>query len=87
MRLDLEIPDDLAGRLGASSVDLSRRALEAFAAEEFKHNRLTKADLRRLLGISSRNDLDGFLKAHDVWIDYTVEDFHREMDDLERLGF
>jgi hypothetical protein len=31
MHLDLEIPDDLAGRLGAPGIDLSRRALEAFA--------------------------------------------------------
>jgi hypothetical protein len=86
MHLDLEIPDDLAGRLGASGVDLSRRALEAFALEEYKAERLSKAELRRVLGIS-RYALDGFLKAHDIWIDYTLDDFHLEMDTLKRLGF
>jgi len=86
MHLDLEIPDDLAGRLGASGVDLSRRALEAFALEEYKAERLSKAELRRVLGIS-RYALDGFLKAHDIWIDYTLDDYHLEMDTLKRLGF
>ncbi len=52
MHLDLEIPDDLAGRLGASGIDLSRRALEAFALEEFKSERISQAELRRLFGMS-----------------------------------
>jgi thiamine monophosphate synthase len=81
MHLDLEIPDDLAGRLGASGIDLSRRALE-----EYKAERISKAELRRLLGLS-RYELDGFLKAHDIWIDYALDDFHREIDTLKRLGF
>jgi hypothetical protein len=87
MNLTVEIPDDLAGRLSAAGADLSRRALEAFALDEYKKERISKAELRRLLGIQSRYELDGFLKAHNVWIEYTVEDFRREMETLERLGF
>jgi hypothetical protein len=86
VHLDLEIPDDLAGRLSASGTDLSRRALEAFALEEFKSERISQAELRRLLGLS-RYALDGFLKAHDIWIDYSLDDFDREMESLKRLGF
>jgi len=82
---DVEIPDDLACRLGGSGINLSRRALEAFALEEYKTERISKAELRRLLGLS-RYDLDGFLKAHDIWIEYTVEDFHREIDTVKRMG-
>jgi hypothetical protein len=87
MNLTVEIPDDLAGRLNASGGDLSRRALETLGLEEYKSGRITKAELRRLLGLSSRYELDGFLKAHQVWVDYTVEDFRRELQDLKRLGF
>ncbi len=86
MNLTVEIPDDLANRLGAAGVDLSRRALEAFALEEYRNERISKAELRRLLGIQSRYELDGFLKAHDVWIEYNIEDFRRETKALERLG-
>ena len=87
MNLTLHIPDDLAGQLSAAGGDLSRRALEALGLEEYKSGRINKAVFRRLLGFTSRYELDGFLKAHDVWIDYTVEDFHREIQDLKRLGF
>jgi hypothetical protein len=87
MNLTVEIPDDLAGRLNATRGDLSRRALEALGLEEYKSARITKAELRRLLGLSSRYELNGFLKADQVWVDYTVEDFRRELQDLKRLGF
>jgi hypothetical protein len=87
VNLTVQIPDDLASRLSAAGADLSRRALEAFVLEEYKSGHVTQAELRRLLGFGTRYQLDGFLKAHDVWIDYTLEDAKREREDLERLGF
>jgi hypothetical protein len=84
MEITVHIPDDLASRLGSN---LSRRALEALALEEFKHGRLSKVDLRRLLGFETRAALDGFLKAHGVYFDYTLEDLERDREDLSRLGF
>ena len=86
MNLTVEIPDDLAGLLNAAGCDLSRRALEALALEEYKSGHVTKGELRRLLGFSTRYGLDGFLKAHQVWADYTIEDLHREIRDLQSLG-
>ncbi len=86
MEVTVHIPDDLAARLGAEG-DLSRRALEALALEEYKSGRIGRADLRRFLGFTSRYELDGFLKAHDVWADYTLEDLPRVRVDLRRLGF
>src|SRR5271163_3574988 len=78
MELTLHIPDDVAQRLSASGGDLSRRALEAFSLEEFKAGRLTEAQLRQLLRRETRDALDGFLKAHEVWLNYTPEDLERE---------
>jgi hypothetical protein len=86
MELTVQIPDDLASRMSASGGDLSRRALEALALEEFKGGHITKPELRRLLGFESRYQLDGFLKAHDVYEDYTLEDLERELEGLRRLG-
>ena len=87
MNLTVEIPDDLALRLTASGEDLSRRALEALAAEEYRHDRLTKPELQRLLGMETSFQLDEFLKAHGVWIEYTLEDAERERRGLQRFGF
>ena len=87
MELTLHIPDDVAQRLSASRSDLSRRALEAFSLEEYKAGRLTEAQLQQLLGFQTRDALDGFLKAHEVWLNYTIDDLERERAALRRLGF
>jgi hypothetical protein len=88
MELTVHIPDDIAERLGGSaSESLSRRALEGFGLQEYKAGRITKAELRRLLGFETRYELDDFLKAHEVWMNYTIEDLRREVATLQRLGF
>jgi hypothetical protein len=66
MELLIQIPDELASRMSPSCVDLSRRALEALALEEFKSGRITKPELRRLLGFGTRYRLDGFLGSGSI---------------------
>ena len=87
MDVTVHIPDDLAGPLKASAGDLSRRALEGLALEEFKSGHLTKAQLRRLLGFETRYELDGFLKAHGILTNVTAEDVRQDVQTLQRLGF
>jgi hypothetical protein len=67
--------------------DLLRRVLEALALEEYKRGRLTKPELRRLLGFETRAELDEFFKAHEVFGSYTPADLERDRQDLRRLGF
>jgi hypothetical protein len=78
--------EELADLL-SSGGDVDRQALEALALESYRAGRLTKADLRRLLGFDTRYALDGFLKAHDVYEDYTEEDLERERGTFQRLSF
>jgi hypothetical protein len=87
MDLTVQIPDEVASRMSASGDDLSRRALEALALEEFKSGRISGADLRRLLGFGTRYRLDEFLRSHGVYEDYTMEDFEKDRDALKQLGF
>jgi Uncharacterised protein family (UPF0175) len=87
MQVTVDIPDDVAARLEAAGGDLSRRALEALALEEYRCGHLTKPELRRLLGFGTRDALDGFLKAHNVLEPYSLDDLARERRDLQRLGF
>jgi hypothetical protein len=84
MVVTLEIPDDVAERMGG---DLSRRALEALALEAYRAERITKPQLRRLLGFSTRYALDGFLKEHNVYDGPTFEDVQRDLQDLAKAGF
>jgi hypothetical protein len=84
--LTVHIPDDLASRLGADGNDLSRRALEGLAIEEYKNGPISDPELVRLLGFETRYELDGFLKAHGVYEDVTMADVERDLADLKSLG-
>lgn len=86
MEVVVQIPDDIASHMTEAHGDLARRALEAFALEEFKKERISKPELRRLLGFETRYELDGFLKTHEVYEEYTVEDLELELESLKRLG-
>ncbi|HEY4360790.1 MAG TPA: UPF0175 family protein [Bryobacteraceae bacterium] len=78
MEITVTIPDELARQIIPDGVDPSRQALEGMAVEAYRTHRLTGVQLRRLLGIASRDELDAFLKERGVWLDYTIEDFRRE---------
>jgi hypothetical protein len=85
MNLMLRIPDRLAKRLGAAG-ELERRALEALALEEFRLGRLTRYEVRELLGFATRGELDAFLAAHGIFGSYAQADLERDQRDLQRLG-
>lgn len=87
MDVTIQLPDELAQRLSVAGSDLSRRVVEALAIEEYKSGRLTSDELRKLLGFRTRMALDEFLKAHGIFLDYTMADLELERQDLRRLGF
>ena len=78
MQVTLELPEDLARLLAENSAGLTRAALEALALEGLRAGKLTIAQARRLIGISSRYEMDGFLKSHGVLLSRTVEDVERD---------
>ncbi|ACA16773.1 hypothetical protein M446_2313 [Methylobacterium sp. 4-46] len=86
VNVTVPIPDDLAKRLASNGEDLSRRALEAFAVEEYRSGRVTEPELRRLLGFGTRAALDGFLKARGIFTELGLADLDRDRSDLAKLG-
>ena len=87
MEVTVQIPDDIASRMSEGGADLSRLALEALVAEEYRQGRLHKPDLRRLFGFETSYEIDGFLKTHNVYDEYTLDDFERERQALKSVGF
>ena len=85
MQVTLEIPDDIASVLQAQERDLSRTALEAVGLEAFRQHRITAYRLRRMLGLGTRYELDGFLKQHEVWLEYSTEDLDGDRETAARL--
>src|SRR5438105_8284792 len=85
MQIVVDIADEFVQALFPAGQDPARAALEAIAIEGYRAHRLTGYQLRQLLGIPSRYEMDGFLKQHQVWLEYSIEDFEREREVGERL--
>jgi len=80
MQVIVEIPDELGRLIATDPGELSRAALEGLALEGVRSGKLTVSQARRLLGIRSRYEMDGFLKAHGVFLELTLEDVRRDSD-------
>ena len=78
MQVTFELPEDVARHFAEDANGLSRAALEALALEGIRCGKLTAAQARRLLGITSRYEMDGFLKRHGVFLPLTLEDIRRD---------
>ena len=84
MQITVTLPDDLAAPLLPTGQEPARAALEALALEAYRLRRISGYKLRKLLGIPSRYELDGFLKQHEVY-DYMIEDFDRDLATIQEL--
>jgi hypothetical protein len=82
MQVTVNVPDDLAAALKLTDRDPAGVALEAMALEAFRERRITAYQLRILLGIPSRFELDAFLKKRQIET-YTVEDFEHDLTGLD----
>jgi hypothetical protein len=86
MQVTLEIPDEMADWLAASGQNLSRAAAEALAIEGYRSGSLSPLQTRLMLGFETRYELDGFLKAHNVWEHaYSLEDFNHDCETMRQL--
>ncbi len=84
MEITVTLPDDLAAPMLPHGQEPSRAALEALGLEAYRQRRITGYQLRTLLGIPSRYELDGFLKQHEIY-DYTIEDFNHDLATIREL--
>jgi hypothetical protein len=73
MQVTVNIPDDLAAQLIPAGQDPARAVLEDALVQAYRENRISGHQLQQALGIETRYELDGFLKARQVWIEYTPE--------------
>ena len=84
MQVSLEIPDEFAASLTPVGQDPRRAALEAWGLAAYRQRRLSAYQLRTLLGIPSRWELDAFLKEHLVE-SYTVEEWEKDWTAIQEL--
>jgi hypothetical protein len=78
MQVQLDIPEHVARQFAAEPGGITRAALEALAIEGVRSGKLTAHQARQMLGIPSRYQMDGFLKAHAVLLPITMEEVVRD---------
>lgn len=83
MDVQLHIPDDVARIIQSEQPDLSRAAVEALALEGYRSERLSEAQVRRLLGFRTRMQVHAFLKAHNVYLNYSIHELEHDLESLK----
>jgi hypothetical protein len=73
MHVHLDVPEEVARQFSDEPGGITRVAIEALALEGVRSGRLTEHQAREMLGIRSRYEMDGFLKAHGVPLPTTLE--------------
>jgi len=52
--------------------------LEVLALEGYRSGRLPESDVRQLLGLETRTEVHEFLKEHEAFMHYTLEDLDHD---------
>ena len=83
MNVHLDIPRKL---FNLRNSDIAREVLEAIAAEGFRSDQLSTAQVRRLLGFETRFEVHQFLAKRGIpWVKYSIEEAERESKALREL--
>jgi hypothetical protein len=83
VEVSIEIPEDIATSLGS---DLEKSLLEGLAMEGVRSGRLSRGQARRLLGLQTRYEVDGFLKIHGVAVEEDLSSVQRDSEAILALG-
>jgi hypothetical protein len=73
MLVHFDIPEEVAQQFTTEPGGITQAAVEALAAEGVRSGKLTVYQARQMLGIRSRYEMDGFLKARGVLLPDTPE--------------
>lgn len=83
MILELAISPALTETLRQRLPSLDRAALEGVALEGYRHGVLSLAQVRELLGFSSRWEAQDFLASFGSWPDYDPETIAAELSPID----
>jgi len=85
MFIQIALPDDFANILKENWGDLEHKMLEMLAIEAYKEGSISAGKVRELLGMSTRLEVDVFLKAKGVDLHYDLADFQSDRSNHEQL--
>ena len=84
MEITINLPEDVVGIFSADGRNIEREVLEATALEGYRSGKLSQAQVRRMLNLAIDMQVDVFLKEHEVYLEYDLNDIKRETEFLNR---
>ena len=85
MQIQIALPDDVATSLEAKWGSLERKLLEILAIEAYRDGSISAGKVRELLGMSTRLEVDAFLKEKGVYLHYDEADLEQDLSTMRRL--
>lgn len=85
MQIQIALPDDVACSLETKWGSLERKLLEMLVIEAYREGSISVGKVRELLGMSTRLEVDAFLKAKGVNLHYNETDFETDRSSHEQL--
>jgi predicted HTH domain antitoxin len=83
MQITIDLPDELVQYFNRDQ--LSREILEALVVQAYQSEKITSAEVGRILGLSSRWTVDAFLKQHKADLHYNETDLAYDRETLRQL--
>jgi predicted HTH domain antitoxin len=83
MQITLDLPEELLQYFDQDH--LSREILEALAVQAYQTEKITSAQVGRILGLPSRSAVDSFLKQHHADLHYDETDLESDRETLRQL--
>lgn len=85
MQIQIALPDDVAYSLEAKWGSLERKLLEMLAITAYQEGTISAGKVRELLGMSTRLEVDAFLKEKGVYLHYDEADLEADRSSHEQL--
>lgn len=85
MNITIPLPDTFEPRLRHHLPTLAQRALEAIVVEAYKNRLMSAAEVQQLLNLPSHLATDAFLKQHEAYLPYTLEDIQQDIRAIDQV--
>ena len=85
MQIQIALPDDVVRSLEERWGSLERKLLEMLVIEAYREGSISAGKVRELLGMSTRLEVDAFLKAKGVDLHYDEADLEADRSSHEQL--
>lgn len=85
MQIQIVLPDDVARSLETKWGSLEQKLLEMLVIEAYREGSISAGKVRELLGMSTRLEVDAFLKAKRVDLHYDEANFEADRQTHEQL--